>query len=214
MAIRFKLAEHTHTDIVAHSSPEFPVRTGQEFLELLRAIATSDPSKPSSSPSPIEKFLSTHPAAASFVKPLPVPSSFAREAYFGITALRFLNKEGVSRFGRYRITPDAGIEHLDDVTAKSKDGNYLFDDLTRRIAAGPIGFQVKVQVANENDVVDNATIYWPEDRLMINLGKVTLTAIASDNAHEQKTIIFDPIPRTDGIEPSDDPLLECAPQSI
>ena len=26
--------------------------------------------------------------------------------------------------------------------------------------------------------------------------------------HEQKKIIFDPIPRLDGIEPSDDPLLE------
>jgi catalase len=29
-----------------------------------------------------------------------------------------------------------------------------------------------------------------------------------DNAAEQKQIIFDPIPRLDGIEPSDDPLLE------
>jgi catalase len=29
-----------------------------------------------------------------------------------------------------------------------------------------------------------------------------------DEAHEQKQTIFDPIPRVDGIEPSDDPLLE------
>ncbi len=33
-------------------------------------------------------------------------------------------------------------------------------------------------------------------------------AKASDDAQEQKQIIFDPIPRVDGIEPSDDPLLE------
>jgi catalase len=30
----------------------------------------------------------------------------------------------------------------------------------------------------------------------------------ANEAHEQKNIIFDPIPRIDGIEPSDDPLLE------
>ena len=30
----------------------------------------------------------------------------------------------------------------------------------------------------------------------------------ADNAAEQKQIIFDPIPRVDGIEPSADPLLE------
>jgi catalase len=35
-----------------------------------------------------------------------------------------------------------------------------------------------------------------------------LTEKASDDAKQQKHIIFDPIPRVDGIEPSDDPLLE------
>jgi catalase len=33
-------------------------------------------------------------------------------------------------------------------------------------------------------------------------------ALVADNAKEAQRIIFDPIPRVDGIEPSDDPLLE------
>jgi hypothetical protein len=33
IAVRFHLAEHIHTDIVAHSTNGFPVRTGEEFLE-------------------------------------------------------------------------------------------------------------------------------------------------------------------------------------
>ena len=41
-----------------------------------------------------------------------------------------------------------------------------------------------------------------------DLGTIALTAPVPDDAHEQKQIIFDPIPRLDGIEPSDDPLLE------
>ena len=38
-------------------------------------------------------------------KPKPAPSSFARDAYFAITAVRFANKDGQSRYGRYRIVP-------------------------------------------------------------------------------------------------------------
>ena len=207
LSIRFHLAEHVHTDIVSHSTDGFPARTGQEFLEFLRAAASSDPSKPS--PSPIEVFLAGHPKALEFVQtPKPSPSSFARESYFGVTAVRFANKDGVSRYGRYRIIPDAGNEHLDDATAKTKDANYLFDELTERIARGPISFQILVQVANDTDIVDDATVHWPEERPLINLGRIVLTNPVSDNAREQKNIIFDPIPRVDGIEPSSDLLLE------
>src|ERR1700736_261037 len=104
LAIRFHLGEHMHTDIVSHSTDGFPTRTGQEFLEFLRAAAASDPSKPS--PTPVEVFLGAHPAALAFVQtPKPSPSSFAKEAYFGVTAFQFTNKDGVSRHGRYRITP-------------------------------------------------------------------------------------------------------------
>jgi catalase len=207
LAIRFNLAEHVHTDIISHSTDGFPTRTGEEFLEFLRAAASSDPSQPS--PTPIETFLAGHPKALAFVQtPKPSPSSFARESYFGVTAMRFTNRDGVSCYGRYRIIPDAGNEHLDDAAVKTKDASYLFDELTERIAKGPISFQVLVQVANAADIVDDATVHWPEERPLINLGRIVLTAPVSENAREQKKIIFDPIPRVDGIEPSGDPLLE------
>jgi len=207
LAIRFNLAEHVHTDIVSHSTDGFPTRTGQEFLEFLRALASSDPSKPS--PSPIETFLGSHPAALAFVQtPKPSPASFAKEAYFGVTAMRFTNKDGVSRYGRYQIVPDAGIEHLDAATLKGKDADFLFEELKQRVAAGPIGLQIRVQVAEEGDTVNDATVHWPENRPTVSFGKMLLTSVLPDNAHEQKKIIFDPIPRVDGIEPSDDPLLE------
>ncbi len=207
LAIRFHLADHVHTDIISHSVDGFPTRTGQEFLEFLRAAAESDPSRPS--PSPVEVFLNTHPATLAFVQtPKPSPSSFAREAYFGVTAFRFVNQDGVRRYGRYRISPQAGIEHLDEATAKGKDANYLFDELKQRIAAVPVGFNIEVQIAGKGDTVDDATIHWPADRPWVRFGTVALTAEASDNELQQKRIIFDPIPRVDGIEPSDDPLLE------
>jgi catalase len=207
MAIRFHLADRVHTDVVSHSTDGFPTRTGQEFLEFLRALASSDPSKPS--PSPIEAFLGGHPKALAFVQtPKPAPSSFARESYFGITAMRFTNQAGASRFGRYRIVPGAGVDHLSDAVAATKGPNFLFDELAERIAKAPIAFRILAQLANDGDTVDDATVHWPEERTQLDVGAITLTEPVADNAHEQKHIIFDPIPRVEGIDPSADPLLE------
>jgi catalase len=199
MAVRFHLAEHVHTDIVAHSTDGFPTRTGAEFLEFLRALAGGK----------IEEFLATHPAAQAFVQaPKPTPVSFAQEAYFGVTAFRFTNWEGASRFGRYRILPEAGIARLEEAAAAAKDPDFLMDEIKERIAAGPVGYQVQVQVAADGDVVNDATIHWPEDRPLKAFGKITLTEVIAAQDAEQRKIIFDPIPRLEGIEPSDDPLLE------
>ena len=207
LAIRFYLAERVHTDIISHSTDGFPTRTGQEFLEFLRALAASDPSKLSGSP--LEAFLGAHPKALAFVQtPKPAPSSFAREAYFGITAMRFTNNQNASRFGRYRILPEAGNDHLDDAATKAKSANFLFDELAERVAKGPITFHVRVQLANDGDTVDDATIHWPEERTVLEFGTIGLTEPVSDSDHEQQHIIFDPIPRVDGIDPSADPLLE------
>ncbi len=207
LAIRFHLAEHVHTDIVSHSTDGFPTRTGAEFLEFLRALASSGPSSPS--PSPIERFLGTHPKALAFVRtPKPAPSSFYRESYFGVTAMRFTNANGVRRYGRYRIVPAAGNHHLDEAAAAGRSANFLFDELAERIGKGPIAFHILAQLADDGDVIDDATVHWPEDRTVLDLGRVFLMEPVSDSDREQKQIIFDPIPRVDGIDPSDDPLLE------
>jgi catalase len=206
-AIRFHLADRVHTDIVSHSTNAFPVRTGQDFLEFLHAIAATDLTHFPGSP--LEKYLGTHPAALAFVQtPKPPPSSFARESYFGLTALRFVNKDGVSRYGRYRIVPEAGDDPLDAAAAAAKGPNYLFDELAQRVAKEPVKFRVVVQLAEDGDTVDDVTVHWPADRTLLELGSLAFTGLVPDNAHEQKQIIFDPIPRVDGIEPSDDPLLE------
>ncbi len=207
MAIRFNLAEHVHTDIVAHSTDGFPTRTGAEFLEMLRALAGSAPGM--ASPTPIEQFLGTHPAALAFVQtPKPAPVSFATEAYFGVTAMEFLNHEGASQFGRYQIVPAAGVGHLDDEAVKTKDAGYLFEEIAARVASLPAKFFINVQLAATGDVVDDATIHWPAERPVVTLGTLELQAMVPDDEAEQKKIIFDPIPRVDGIEPSNDPLLE------
>ncbi|HEY6376061.1 MAG TPA: catalase, partial [Edaphobacter sp.] len=106
------------------------------------------------------------------------------------------------------ILPEAGNDFLDDAAAAGKSANFLFDELTERLAKGPIKFKILVQVAEDGDVVDDVTVHWPAERKVVELGTVALTEQVANDAAEQKHVIFDPIPRVDGIEPSADPLLE------
>jgi catalase len=207
VAVRFLLAEHVHTDVIAHSTDGFPARTGDEFLEFLGALAVSDQANPAGSP--LEAFLGSHPAALRFVQtPKPFPVSFAQESFFGVNAFKFVDSGGNSRFGRYQVIPEAGTAYLDDSAVQSKDGNYLFTEIAERVVTEPVRFILAAQLADDGDVVDDATLSWPLDREVRELGTVELTSPVADDAAQQKHLIFDPIPRLAGIEPSDDPLLE------
>ena len=207
MAIRFNLAEHVHTDIVSHSTDGFPTRDGYEFLEFLRAAAASGVDVPS--PKPVEQFLASHPAALAFVQtPKPFPSSLARDTYFAVIAYAFTNATGLTRFGRYRIVPEQGNDYLTSEQVAKLPANYHYDELSQRVAEGPIRFRIFVQLADAKDPVDNATVHWPESRENVEFGTLELTRVMPDTLAQQKHIIFDPIPRVDGIEPSADPLLE------
>jgi catalase len=206
-AIRFHLAEHSHTDIVSHSVDMFPTRTTEEFLEFLNALIATDFAGPH--PNAIEQFLGSHPSALNFVQiPKPIPTSYAHESFFAVSAFKFTNDKGESRFGRYRILPVAGNEYLSDEAAAAKDANFLVEEIQQRVAKEPVKFRIRVQLAEAGDVTDDATVRWPESRRLVDFGEVTLTAVAANNAAEQQQIIFDPIPRVDGIEASADPLFE------
>ena len=206
-AVRFHLGEHVHTDIVAHSTDNFPVRTAEGLLAFFNAVIATDPAGPP--PNAVEQFLAAHPAAMTFVQiPKPIPSSFARESFFAVSAFKFTNAGGASRYGRYRILPAAGNDYLGDAAAAAQRPDFLFDELKARIAKEPVKFRIVVQLAEPGDVTDDATVRWPEDRPQLPLGEIGLTAVAPDNAAAQQHIIFDPIPRVDGIEASADPLFE------
>ncbi len=207
MAIRFHLADHVHTDIIAHSVDAFPARTVEEFLQLLQAIRASGPGTPG--PQPIETFLGTHPAALAFIQaPKPLPVSFSKESFFAVNAYRFINRDGTAKYGRYRIRPDGAGEYLDAEAAKQQAPNFLFDDMRGRLGQGPLKMRIAVQVAAPEDTVDDSTMAWPKERPEVEFGTVELMSVLPENDAEQQHIIFDPIPRVDGIEPSGDPLLE------
>jgi len=210
MAIRFTLPDGTSTDIVSISANSFPVATPEDFLAFLQAAGQSGPNAPK--PTPIEKFLSTHPAAVKFVStPRPAPVSFATLAFYGVNAFKFTNPRGVSRYARYQIVPVAGEHALSDAEAKTAEPNYLMDELPKRIAEGPVKFRLLAQVANEGDSINDPTMTWPSERKLVFLGTVSLTGTIKDQATAQKLIMFSPLNLEVGIEPSADPVLLARP---
>jgi catalase len=207
MAIRFHLPGGGSTDIVSNAFNGFAVANGEDFLAFLRAVAATGKDAPK--PTPLERFLSSHPKAMNVVKaPKPVPASFATEPYFGVNAFEFTNAEGKSRFGRYQIRPEVDSKFLTAQEAASKPPNFLIDELGERLSKGPARFRILVQLADEKDKVDDATEVWPDDRPTVELGVLSITGKVPDNDKAQRSLAFDPLHLVDGIDPSDDPLLQ------
>ena len=205
IAVRFHLADHVHTDIIAHSTNGFPVRTGEEFLEFLHAAAAAGAGQHEA----MGAFLAAHPNAKRFVEtPKPIPTSFGREAFFAVTAFKFANVAGVTRYGRFRIRPNEGIQFLSDEEAAMKSTNFLFDEIGARLGQGPISLGVFVQLAEPGDDMTDASVPWPDSREEVSFGTITLTAQVDDQEAERRKIIFDPTPRVDGIDSAGDPLTD------
>jgi|ERR1700733_2368156 len=133
-------------------------------------FAPSPPGSPS--PSAIEQFLGSHPAALAFVQ-YPKPS-FATEIFHSVVAYKFTNDQGVTKFGCYIISPDARTSYVDPAGLALKSPSYIYDELSERIAKGLISFMLHVQVAEDGDVTDDSTMLWLENRPVIDLGKLTI----------------------------------------
>ena len=135
----------------------------------------------------------------------PVPASYVQATYHAINAFRFTAADGSSRFGRYRWIPEAAEAYLNPEEAGKRDANFLQTELKARLAKGPATFRLNLQIAEPGDPTNDATIIWPAERRIVELGRLQIDAI-SPSAADEKRLIFDPTKLTDGIELSDDPI--------
>ena len=63
-------------------------------------------------------------------------------------------------------------------------------------------------MAEPGDATDDSTVRWPEDRPRVTLGQFVFDALVPELETAQRRIIFDPIPRVEGIDASADPLFQ------
>jgi catalase len=207
LAVKFPLPDGHKTDVLGITNEAFIVRTAEEFLAFLQANLP-DPATGKPNPDAVPSFVQSHPSVGAFVGRLmqkPVPASYVQATYHAINAFRFTAADGSSRFGRYRWTPEAGETYLNPEEAGKRDANFLQTELKARLAKGPATFRLNLQIAEPGDPTNDATIIWPAERRIVELGRLQIDAI-SPSAADEKRLIFDPTKLTDGIELSDDPI--------
>ena len=204
MAVRFHAGDGADLDVVTHGFNGFPSATAQEFLELLRALAASGPE--AAKPTALDTYLANHPAARTFfTTQKPPPVSFGTAAYFGVNAVTFIDSAASRSHVRHRFAPTAGEHYLDPATRATMGPDYLSEEIARRVAAGPVGFDWQVQVAEPGDVLDDPSTAWPESRRLLTVGTVSIDRLAADQAAADK-ILFGPGLLPPGIEAAD-PML-------
>jgi catalase len=205
ISIKFHLPDGSDTDIVINALKFFPVATATDFRDLLLAVAESPPDAPK--PTKIEQFVAAHPSVAAANATVKTPGSFADEDYYGVNAFVFVNKANQKQAFRYHLVPEHSA-HLDPAEAAKKSADFLIDEMQERLKKGPVTFHLKAQLAAPGDPTNDATKPWPDDRKTVDLGVVTLTKAAENNLEAQKPLLFLPGQLTDGIEQSDDPLID------
>lgn len=204
MAIKFHLPSGGESDIVVNSLKFFPMATPEDFRDLQLAAASGLPGSPKSAQ--LDAFLASHPSVEKANATLGTPDSFADEQYYGVNAFVFINKAGQKQSFRYIIAPER-VVHLSQAEAGKQSPNCLMDDLPVRLAKRPVTFHIKAQLAAAGDSTKDPTQAWPDDRKVVDLGVLTIDKTVADSAAAQKKLLSLPGRLTDGIEPSDDPLI-------
>ena len=211
MSMEFTAKDGAQVDVVANSLGFFPVRTGEEFLQLLQAVAASPPTAPK--PTPVEQFMAAHPSAPAAFATAKTPSSFAREVYNGVDAFYLVDKDGKKQPFRFRFMPDEGTDYVTAEQAKAAKPDALFEEINTRLAAKPVRFHVLAQLAEAGDPIDDATKPWPETRTFVELGTLVVTKPVSDNDKVQRALRLLPNKLEPGIEMSNDPLIMARVQA-
>ena len=203
MAIKYHLPGGTDTDMVINDFKFFMVGTGEDFRDLLQAIIASPPEAPK--PTKLDQFFASHPNAPKALGTLATPDSFADQEYHGINAFIFVSKTGQRQAVRYLLVPEK-LVHLTPEEAAKQSPEFLFDELTQRIARKPVVFHLKAQLAEPGDQTKDGGQPWPDDRKVVELGVLTLNKLVPNSLEAEKKLLFMPTSLTDGIELSDDPL--------
>jgi catalase len=232
MATRFHLDDGSATDLIAMTLREFFAPDPDSFL----AFAVAAKPVPCSRESPWRKILGylqlTPPARDPYpgetIRPdegavkfanqncyaqlavfdaasIGAPVSYARASYHAVHSFIVTGPDGTRRWVRFTWQPTVGVLNTDPTAPPVNQ--YLVKDLRQRIAAQPVHFNLMMVIGEVGDDFDDPSRPWPPHRQRIFMGTLTLDAILDDESCER--LNFNPWLLTDGIAPSDDPVLKA-----
>ena len=196
IAMHFQLPDGSNSDLLLVSAPIFAAKDPDQFLELLRTVASGDKEK-------IDAFFKANPNTTkqkAWLTARPTPASYATADYFGVHTFYLTNDKGERRGVKWEAQPVDGFLGLTDEEAKAKGADFYAADLNERFAKGPVDYNLFAVLGKPGDQDDDPTSEWPTDRERVKMGVISISGLEQSEACNDG--IFDPNQLADGIEPS------------
>jgi catalase len=215
LAVKLRPEGGDETDMLATTSRAFPVRSPEEFLELLR-LRRPDPETDQPDMEKLGAFLAAHPEAQPAIAStvgLEPPASFATVHYYSPHSFRLINADGNGTWIRFRWRPDAGEHRIADDEARARGRDYLAAEFAKRLDDGPVRFDLLFEIHPEGASLTDPTEVWPDEPGLVEAGTLDVSAIVDDPEGAGHIEVFDPTRLGDGIEASDDPVLHARPKA-
>lgn len=209
MALEFKLPDGSLQHITMLNTPVFGAAQARTFLDMMIAMKP-DPATGKPSPEKIKAFKATHPdslAQTNFLDKNNPPKSYANSAYFGIHTFKFVNRNNKTTLVRWRFVPQDGEKRLTDAELKSMPHDFLEQALIERTKQGPVRWDMLIALGKPGDTENDPTLSWPANRKEVKVGTLTISSSMPQKGAECEKINFDPLVMSDGIEPTNDPIL-------
>lgn len=182
--------------------PFFPVATPQAFYELLTASGSKEPDA-------MKNVVAAHPEIAAFgawAQSAPWTESYTEDRFNSLNSFVFTDGSGADHTVRWSLRPTTQPVSVPPEELAKRDPNFLEQDITQRVAAGPQRWTLAVTVANPGDPTADPSKAWPEDRHTVEVGTLIVQKIEAEQDGPCRDINFDPTILPAGIKTSDDPF--------
>ena len=209
MALEFRLPNGALQHMTMIDTPTFFAALPRTFLDKMLALKP-DPATGKPDPAALAAFAASHPDArgqAQFLTDHNPPASYASERYYGIHTFQFLDRSGQVTLVKWRFVPQDGEKRLTDAELTSMPRDFLEQALITRTQAGPVRWDMVVTLGQAGDPADDPTIAWPKDRAELKAGTLTITSAMPQQGAACEPINYDPLVMSDGIAPTQDPVL-------
>jgi len=235
MATRFHLGDQEATDLIAMTLGEFFSADVAAFLAFTKAAQPGPLQRqspwqkiwdmlqlkpPLPGPMPGQsndlgaagmlKYANRHAAAQLAVFQagmIGAPVSYARASYHAVHSFVVIDAFGVRRHVRFSWQPVAGVRTTDPAIPPRDD--YLRQELEQRLERWPARFMLMMTIGEAGDAFDDPTRPWPDKRIRVVMGTLTLQRLAPDQTADCEQLSFNPCRLTAGIEVSNDPILRA-----
>lgn len=213
MALRFALPDGQLHQMAMLDIPFFDVATPDGFLQKQLAT-TPDPATGQPDPAKVQAFEQAFPESQRLKQALAgqsrIPAGYQRLSYNSINTFILESADGKSTPVRWAFIPELDQPaYLSSEQAESLGADYLQDSVQEQLNSGDIRWHMELTLANEDDQLTDPSQPWSGPHQVIQAGTLRLQALDTSRDAACRAINFDPLRLSDGVKPSDDPVLQA-----